>query len=68
MPAYAPGMKMFLSGVILIAVCAIVPAQEPVRSIASVRPGIEVFLSSVPEDRLVDESRWSTVSNGSESP
>ena len=42
-------MKTFISGMILVTVCAIVPAQEPVRSTESVRPGIEVFLSAVPE-------------------
>jgi len=42
------GMKTCISGMILAAVCAILPAQEPVRSTASVRPGIEVFLSAVP--------------------
>jgi uncharacterized protein YbbC (DUF1343 family) len=41
-------MKSFVSGLILVTVCAGVPAQEPIRSTASVRPGIEVFLSDVP--------------------
>ena len=35
-----------MSGIVLITVCAIVPAQEPAEV---VRPGIEVFLSAVPE-------------------
>ena len=42
-------MKAFVSGMILVAVCGIGSTQEPVRSTGSVRPGIEVFLSAVPE-------------------
>ena len=41
-------MRTFISGTILVALCAIVPAQVP-RSSEPVRPGIEVFLSAVPE-------------------
>jgi len=47
--AYALAMSTFISGAILVALCAIVPAQKPIRSGESVRPGIEVFLSAVPE-------------------
>jgi uncharacterized protein YbbC (DUF1343 family) len=36
-------MRAFISGLLLAVVCAAVPAREPVR------PGIEVFLSDVPE-------------------
>jgi uncharacterized protein YbbC (DUF1343 family) len=42
-------MKTFVSGVILVAVCGIGSTQAPSRSAEAVRPGIEVFLSSVPE-------------------
>ena len=42
-------MKTFVSGMILAAVCGIGPTQEPVPSAEPVRPGIEVFLSDVPE-------------------
>ena len=43
-------MERFVSGMVLLAVCAIVTAEEePIRSTESVRPGIEVFLSAVPE-------------------
>ena len=42
-------MREFISGTILVALAAIVPAQEPLRSSESVRPGIEVFLSAVPD-------------------
>ena len=42
-------MKAFVSGMILVAVCGIGSTQEPVRSTGSVRPGIELFLSAVPE-------------------
>ena len=42
-------MRTFISGAIVVTLCAIVPAQEPTRSSESVRPGIEVFLSAVPE-------------------
>ena len=41
-------MNTLIAALILVTVCAILPAQEPVRSTESVRPGIEVFLSSVP--------------------
>ncbi len=42
-------MNRFIAGIPLITVCAIVSAQESRRSTESVRPGIEVFLSAVPE-------------------
>ena len=42
-------MRTFISGAIVVTLCAVVPAQEPTRSSESVRPGIEVFLSAVPE-------------------
>ena len=42
-------MKTFVPGMILVAVCAIGSTQEPFRSTEPVRPGIEVFLSAVPE-------------------
>ena len=42
-------MNTFLSGMLLVTLCAIVPAQQPFGSTESVRPGIEVFLSAVPE-------------------
>ena len=42
-------MKTVVSGMILVTVCAIDAAQELFRSTESVRPGIEVFLSAVPE-------------------
>ena len=42
-------MRPFISGTILLMLGAMLPAQEPRRSSESVRPGIEVFLSSVPE-------------------
>ncbi len=42
-------MRAFISGAIVLTLCAIVPAQEPTRSSESVRPGIEVFVSAVPE-------------------
>ena len=42
-------MKTFVSGMILVAVCGIGATKEPVRSTGTVRPGIEVFLSAVPE-------------------
>jgi len=42
-------MTRFISGLLLVAFCAVVPAQEPLRSTGPVRPGIEVFLSAVPE-------------------
>lgn len=40
-------MRLSISGTILFALCAIIPAQE--RSSQPVQPGIEVFLSTVPE-------------------
>lgn len=53
------GMKRFIAGMVLVAACTIVRAEEPFRptdlsTVAlaqseSVRPGIEVFLSAVPE-------------------
>ncbi len=43
------GMKTFISGMILVAICGVGPKQEPLRSTGPVRPGIEVFLSAVPE-------------------
>jgi hypothetical protein len=43
-------MKTFISGMILVTVCAIVPALEPVRSTEFVQPGIEVFLSGAVDD------------------
>jgi uncharacterized protein YbbC (DUF1343 family) len=42
-------MKTFVPGMILAAVCGIGSTQQPFRSTESVRPGIEVFLSAVPE-------------------
>src|SRR5918993_110803 len=42
-------MRMFISSMILVTVCAVGPVQEPSRPTQSVRPGIEVFLSAVPE-------------------
>ena len=42
-------MKTFVSGMILVAVCGVGSTQQPVRSTEPVRPGIEVFLSAVPE-------------------
>lgn len=42
-------MRAFISGAIVLTLCVIVPAQEPTRSSESVRPGIEVFVSAVPE-------------------
>ena len=42
-------MKTFVSGMILAAVCSTGSTQEAIRSTDSVRPGIEVFLSAVPE-------------------
>ena len=42
-------MRRLLSGTILLTLCVIVPAQESRRSSEPVRPGIEVFLSAVPE-------------------
>ncbi len=42
-------MKPFISGMILVSVCTIGPTQKPIRSTEPVRPGIEVFLSEVPE-------------------
>jgi uncharacterized protein YbbC (DUF1343 family) len=42
-------MRTLISGVILASVCAIVRAQDPFPATGSVRPGIEVFLSAVPE-------------------
>jgi uncharacterized protein YbbC (DUF1343 family) len=42
-------MRPFIAGAIVLTLCAIVPAQEPTRSSRSVQPGIEVFLSAVPE-------------------
>ena len=38
-----------LSGALLLVLCALVPAQESTRPREGVRPGIEVFLSAVPE-------------------
>jgi uncharacterized protein YbbC (DUF1343 family) len=42
-------MTRFILATMLITAGAMVPGQEPLRSTASVRPGIEVFLSAVPE-------------------
>jgi uncharacterized protein YbbC (DUF1343 family) len=42
-------MRTFVSGALLLALSAVVPAQEPVGTGAFVQPGIEVFLSAVPE-------------------
>jgi uncharacterized protein YbbC (DUF1343 family) len=42
-------MRTLISGVILASVCAIVRAQDPFPATESVRPGIEVFLSAVPD-------------------
>ena len=42
-------MKTFVSGIVLAAVCGIGSTQQPPRSTEPVRPGIEVFLSDVPE-------------------
>ena len=42
-------MKTFVSGILLVAACDIGSTQQPLRSTDSVRPGIEVFLSAVPE-------------------
>ena len=42
-------MKAFVPGMILVAASGIGSTQEPVRSTEPVRPGIEVFLSAVPE-------------------
>ncbi len=42
-------MKTLVSGMILAAVCGVDSTQQPVRSTEPVRPGIEVFLSAVPE-------------------
>jgi uncharacterized protein YbbC (DUF1343 family) len=42
-------MTTLLPVIVLVLVCATVAAQEPVRSTGPVRPGIEVFLSAVPE-------------------
>ena len=42
-------MRTLISGALLISLCTTVPAQEPLRSSELVRPGIEVFLSAVPE-------------------
>src|SRR6187200_675814 len=42
-------MRTFVSGALLLTLCAVVPAQEPVVPGAFVQPGIEVFLSAVPE-------------------
>ncbi|MBA2259790.1 MAG: DUF1343 domain-containing protein [Acidobacteria bacterium] len=44
-------MKRLISGSILLTVCAVAEVQEPFNATESVRPGIEVFLSAVP-DRL----------------
>ncbi len=41
-------MNTLISGMMLVTACAILPAQQPVGSTESVRPGIEVFLSAVP--------------------
>ena len=41
-------MKSFISGVMLVT-CAIFPTQEPRGAAGPVRPGVEVFLSAVPE-------------------
>jgi uncharacterized protein YbbC (DUF1343 family) len=45
----ALAIRAFIAGAILVTQCASVPAQQPVRSSQPVRPGIEVFLSAVPE-------------------
>jgi uncharacterized protein YbbC (DUF1343 family) len=42
-------MRTLISGALLVAFCASASAQEPLRSSEPVRPGIEVFLSAVPE-------------------
>ena len=42
-------MKSFASAMLLLAAGAVAPAQEHARSTGTVRPGIEVFLSAVPE-------------------
>src|SRR5262245_18041375 len=42
-------MRPFMSGTILLTLCAIVPAQEARRSVEAGRPGIEVFLAAGPE-------------------
>ena len=42
-------MKRFISGIILLTVCAVEKVQEPFGATESIRPGIEVFLSAVPE-------------------
>ena len=42
-------MRTLISGVILLTLSDGLPAQEPRRSSEPVRPGIEVFLSAVPE-------------------
>ena len=42
-------MNPFIAAMTLVTLCALVQAQEPLRSTESVRPGIEVFLSAVPE-------------------
>lgn len=42
-------MRPFISGAIVLTLCAVVAAQLPTRSSESVQPGIEVFLSAVPE-------------------
>jgi uncharacterized protein YbbC (DUF1343 family) len=41
-------MNTLIAGMVLVTVCATLPAQVPVRSAETVRPGIEVFLSAVP--------------------
>ncbi len=42
-------MKWLASGMILVTVCGSVRTQQPSDSTQSVRPGIEMFLSAVPE-------------------
>ena len=42
-------MKTIIAGTMLAAFCAIVIAQNPSGAIAPVRPGIDAFVSSVPE-------------------
>lgn len=42
-------MNPFIAAMTLVTLAALVQAQEPIRSTESVRPGIEVFLSDVPD-------------------
>jgi uncharacterized protein YbbC (DUF1343 family) len=42
-------MRSFIAGMLLATFCAIVPAQNPSGPAAPVRPGIEAFVSNIPE-------------------